>query len=222
MELLQGVIIWVPGILFAITMHEWAHGRMATYFGDPTPALMGRLTINPLPHVDLVWTIIIPGVMLLGSLMTTGTPFVFGGAKPVPIDPGNFSRPGASMRQAMFWVAAAGPFLNLLLALGCAVLFRAVMLLPDYFMIPLANMLVAAIQMNVLLAIFNLLPIPPLDGGRMLGALLPHPLDRHLASLERFGLPLVLVLAATGVIGHLMVPAMTFLNHIYLRLAGLT
>lgn len=221
-EIVQNIIIWAPGILFAITLHEWAHGRMAAYFGDPTPKLMGRLTMNPIPHIDLVWTLIIPGVMLLSSLLTTGTPFVFGGAKPVPIDPRNFVRSGASLRVSLFWVSAAGPLMNLGLALLCALLFRVVTLLPEYFMTPLANMLVAAIQMNVLLAVFNLLPIPPLDGGRMVGALLPSPWDGFLASLERFGLPIVLLLAFSGMMGHLLVPAMTFLSHFYLQVAGLT
>ncbi len=220
-EILQNIIIWAPGILFAITLHEWAHGRMAAFFGDPTPALMGRLTLNPIPHIDLVWTIIIPSVMLVSSLMTTGTPFVFGGAKPVPIDPRNFIRLGGSMRQAIFWVSAAGPLMNLLVALLCALLFRGVTLLPSFFMVPLANMLVAAIQMNVLLAVFNLLPIPPLDGGRVVGALLPRPLDGYLASLERFGMPIVLVLAFSGMMGHLLVPVMTFLSHFFLQIAGL-
>ncbi|MBF0340548.1 MAG: site-2 protease family protein [Magnetococcales bacterium] len=220
-ELLQNIIIWAPGILFAITLHEWAHGRVATFFGDPTPRLMGRLTLNPIPHIDLAWTIIIPGVMLLVSLMTTGTPFVFGGAKPVPIDPRYFARSARTFRISMFWVSAAGPLMNLLLALLCALAFRGATRLPEYFMVPLANMLVAAIQMNVLLAVFNLLPIPPLDGGRVLGAILPHPWDIRLASLERFGMPIVLILAFSGMMSHLLVPAITLLSHFYLRVAGL-
>ncbi|GAB0056799.1 hypothetical protein SIID45300_01111 [Candidatus Magnetaquicoccaceae bacterium FCR-1] len=220
-EIVQNIIIWAPGILFAITLHEWAHGRVATWLGDPTPRLMGRLTLNPIPHIDLAWTIVIPGVMLLASLMTTGTPFVFGGAKPVPIDPRYFLRPGRSYRMSMFWVSAAGPVMNLLLALGCALLFRLVTRLPEFFMVPLANMLVAAIHMNVLLAVFNLLPIPPLDGGRMLGAVLPRPFDRHLDALGRYGMPIVLVLAFSGVMSLVMVPAMSVLNRFYLSMAGL-
>ncbi|NGZ06486.1 MAG: site-2 protease family protein [Magnetococcales bacterium] len=219
--IVQSIIIWAPGILFAITLHEWAHGRMATWFGDPTPKLYGRLTLNPIPHIDLAWTIIIPGVMLMVSLLTTGNPFVFGGAKPVPIDPRYFVQSGRSFRVSMFWVSAAGPLMNLLLALLCAVSFRLVTYLPDYFMIPIANMLVAAIQMNVLLAVFNLLPIPPLDGGRMLGAVLPHPWNGYLEGIERFGMPIVLILAFSGAMSHLLVPAMTGLNHFYLRMAGL-
>ncbi|MEO5330666.1 MAG: site-2 protease family protein [Magnetococcus sp. YQC-5] len=219
-DILQNIIIWAPGILFAITLHEWAHGRMATFFGDPTPALMGRLTINPVPHIDLAWTIVIPGVMLLTSLLTTGTPFVFGGAKPVPIDPRYFNRGRWSLRSGLFWVSAAGPLLNLIMALLCALIFRLVVFLPEYFMVPLANMLVAAIQMNVLLAVFNLLPIPPLDGGRMLGALLPHPWDAYLTTLERFGLPVIVLLAFSGLMGHLILPVMTFFNHFYLQVAG--
>ena len=218
----QNIIIWAPGILFAITLHEWAHGFAATRFGDPTPRLMGRLTLNPLPHIDPVWTVLVPGAMLLTSLATTGQPFVFGSAKPVPINMRNLRGSGGSYRAALFWVAAAGPLMNLLLATLCALLFHLVIYLPPFFMAPLANMLVAAIQMNVLLAVFNLLPLPPLDGGRVATALLPAPLDRKLAALEPFGLPIILVLAFSGLLGSVIGPAMVFLSRFFIGLAGLT
>lgn len=221
-ELLQSIIVWVPGILLAITTHEWAHGYMAYRFGDDTPKKMGRLTLNPIPHIDPVWTLFIPGFMLITSLLTTGNPFVFGGAKPVPINPNNFRKSGKSFRMAMFWVSAAGPLINLLLALVCALMFRGILYLPHYFMAPLANMLIAAIQMNVLLAAFNLLPLPPLDGGRIAIALLPSPLDQKLASLERFGLPIILVLAFSGMLSMVLLPIISLLTHLFIGIAGLS
>ena len=221
-DILRSIIIWAPGILFAITLHEWAHGYAASRFGDDTPARMGRLTLNPLPHIDLVWTLLIPGLMLAGSLITTGHPFVFGSAKPVPINPENFPQPPGLFRLAMFTVSAAGPLMNFLLALLCALLVRLVVHLPPFFMVPLANMLVAAIQMNVLLAVFNLLPLPPLDGGRIATALLPAPLDRYLASLERVGLPILLVLVFTGLLGKILMPAMIVVSRYFLQVAGIS
>ncbi|MBF0425615.1 MAG: site-2 protease family protein [Magnetococcales bacterium] len=196
-ELLQKIILWGPGILFAITLHEWAHGFAASRFGDPTPGMMGRLTLNPLPHIDLMWTIVVPIVLLL----TTG--FAFGGAKPVPINPRYFR---GSFRIALFWVAAAGPLMNLFLATLCALAARAALTLPAYFAIPVYGMLKAAIVVNVVLAVFNLFPMPPLDGGRIVAAFLPRSLGRHWATLDRYGLALVAVLAMSGVLGRLIYP----------------
>ncbi len=217
----QNIIIWAPGILFAITLHEWAHGFAASLFGDDTAKKMGRLTLNPLPHIDPLWTLLIPTLLLLGSMATVGHPFVFGKAKPVPIDFRKLKGSGHSFRMALFWVAAAGPLMNLLLATVCGLLFHAVVHLPAYFMAPLANMLVAAIQMNVLLAVFNLLPIPPLDGGRMATAVLPPPWDYKLAAIERFGLPIVIVLAMTDLLGRIIGPVMVFLNKFFVGLTGI-
>ena len=217
----QNIIIWAPGIIFAITLHEWAHGYMANRFGDDTAKKMGRLTLNPLPHIDPIWTLLIPVLLLLATLATTGHPFVFGKAKPVPIDFRKLHSSGSSFRMALFWVAAAGPLVNLLLALFCALLFHAVVYLPTFFMAPLANMLIAAIQMNVLLAVFNLLPIPPLDGGRVATALLPRPLDQKLASIERFGLPIVIILAMTGLLSMIIGPVMMFFNKFFVGLTGI-
>ncbi|MEO5377015.1 MAG: site-2 protease family protein [Magnetococcus sp. DMHC-6] len=216
--IIQDIIVWAPSIIFAITLHEWAHGYMASRFGDPTPAFFGRLTLNPLPHIDMMWTVVIPIAMLVSSLLTTGNPIVFGGAKPVPINPRKFK---GSARVAMFWVAIAGPLVNLLLALVAAVLIRYAVLLPNYFLVPIGRMLLAVVHMNVLLAVFNLLPMPPLDGGRVAVALLPSPLDRYLAALERYGLPIILVLAFTGQLSYIIGPMMNLLDGFFMRLTGL-
>ena len=219
-DLLLNILIWAPGVIFAITLHEWAHGYVAYLYGDKTAASMGRLTLNPLPHIDPVMTLLVPALMLASSMLTVGTPFVFGGAKPVPVNTRNFNRHGNSLRIALFWVAIAGPLMNHFMALGCALLLRAttsIGWLPPVFFI---NMLVAALQMNVLLAVFNLLPLPPLDGGRIATALLPPPLDRTLASLERFGLPIILLLAFSGMLGTVLSPSMSFIIRLFVGIAS--
>ncbi|MBF0625918.1 MAG: site-2 protease family protein [Magnetococcales bacterium] len=211
-EFLQKLIVWAPGVIFAITLHEWAHGFAAYRFGDPTAASLGRLSLNPLAHVDWVWTVAVPIVLLL----TMG--FAFGAAKPVPINPRNFR---GSYKFAMFWVATAGPLMNLFLALVCALGLRLVGLLPAFFAEPLFQMLQAGIVANVVLAVFNMFPVPPLDGGRVAVALLPPPLDRHWAGLERFGLPLIMILAFSGLLGRVVQPAVSLFFDFYMTLAGL-
>ncbi|MEO5362722.1 MAG: site-2 protease family protein [Magnetococcus sp. DMHC-8] len=224
-NLVYNVLVWAPGVVFAITLHEWAHGFAASRYGDTTPARMGRLTLNPLPHIDPVMTLLVPGLMLATSLLTVGTPFLFGSAKPVPINPNQFRhrsgarRSGVALRTALFWVAAAGPLINFGLAMGAAGLLRWVLSLHWAPPILLVDMLLAAIKMNVLLGVFNLLPLPPLDGGRMATALLPHPLDQALASLERIGLALVLLLAFSGLLGTLLSPIMTGMMRLLVGMA---
>ncbi|MEO5368138.1 MAG: site-2 protease family protein [Magnetococcus sp. WYHC-3] len=198
-DIVQTLVVWAPGVILAITLHEWAHGFAADRFGDPTPRALGRLTLNPLAHIDWVWTVLVPGALLIFA------GFAFGGAKPVPVNPRYFRRP---FRLALFSVAIAGPLMNLVLATLCVLLFRAVVTLPDFFAIPLMEMLRAAIVMNVLLAVFNMLPLPPLDGGRVAVALLPAPLDRHLARLEPHGLIILVLLMVSDVLDVVLRPAM--------------
>ncbi|MBF0188944.1 MAG: site-2 protease family protein, partial [Magnetococcales bacterium] len=174
-----------------------------------TAAMHGRLTLNPIAHVDIIWTILIPAVLLL----TSG--FVFGGAKPVPINPRNFK---GSFRSALFWVAAAGPLMNLILALISVLLLIPAAYMPGFFAEPLVNMLLASVQINVMLALFNLLPLPPLDGGRIAVALLPPPADRALAEVERFGLIIIVLLLATGILGMILGPMMNGLIQMYLSI----
>jgi len=160
LTLIQRIVVWILPVIFAITGHEVAHGWVAKKLGDNTAADQGRLTLNPLKHIDVLGTLIIPGLLLL-----TFTGFVFGWAKPVPVDPRAFKKP----RQAMAIVAVAGPLSNLLMAAAWALLSRiGVMLEIEYISFPLIYSGVAGISINLVLALINLLPIPPLDGSRIL------------------------------------------------------
>jgi len=175
--------VWVIPVLLAITLHEAAHGYAASILGDPTARIMGRVSLNPFRHVDPIGTVAIPGVLLL-----LGAPFLFGYAKPVPV---NFSRLG-NPRRDMALVAAAGPASNLFLAYVAALLLHTVAWMPagalDWYQANLINL----ILLNLVLAAFNMLPIPPLDGGRILVAILPDPIAWRVARMERIGLVLVI------------------------------
>ncbi len=169
---------WILPVLIAITLHEAAHGYVAWKLGDDTAKRLGRVTFNPLRHVDPWGTIVVPGLLL--SLSN----FVFGWAKPVPVDFSRLERP----RRDMVWVAAAGPAVNIALATASAALLHIVPLLPDAVQVWVLENLQHSILINLVLAVFNLLPLPPLDGGRIAVGLLPLGLARPLARMERFGL----------------------------------
>ena len=170
---------WVLPIVFAITLHEAAHGYVAWKLGDDTAHRMGRVTFNPIKHVDPVGTIILPGLLLLMS-----APFLFGYAKPVPV---NFRALG-NPRRDMVLVALAGPGTNIAMAIGAALLFHLAVLVPSVTGEWLQQNLLNALLINVVLAVFNMLPLPPLDGGRVAVGLLPPALARPLARLERYGI----------------------------------
>jgi Zn-dependent protease len=179
-SLVQTVAIYALPVLFAITLHEAAHGYVARHFGDMTAHAEGRISLNPLRHIDLNGTVIVPLVLIALS----GGKFAFGWAKPVPVNYSALRKP----KQHMAWVAAAGPAVNLLMAIGWALLLKSVIELPRGFAsVFLFQMAVAGIVVNLVIMAINLLPILPLDGGRILVGLLPRGLAREYARTERWG-----------------------------------
>ena len=200
-SLLEKIFIYAIPVVFAITVHEVAHGWVAKQLGDRTADLMGRLTLNPVRHVDPVGTVLVPLVMLMFSN------FIFGWAKPVPVDWRNLRHP----RRDMALVAAAGPGANLVMALFWVLLAKMVILTTsgDGLAGMLVYMAFAGITINVALIALNLLPLPPLDGSRVVAAMLPVRLARRYGRLERYGLPILLVLLMTGALNHVIPPAVT-------------
>jgi len=176
--------VWVLPVLIAVTLHEAAHGWVAWRLGDDTAYRLGRVSFNPLKHIDLFGTILLPALMLLGS----GGRMMFGYAKPVPVNFGGLGNP----RRDMVLVAAAGPASNLILALLSAVLIHGAMLTEGELREWLGYNLVNSVRINLLLCVFNMLPLPPLDGGRVAVGILPAPLGYRLARLERAGMLILL------------------------------
>ena len=178
--LVQTIAIYALPVLFAITLHEAAHGYVARHFGDLTAHAQGRISLNPIRHVDVAGTVVVPLMLLLLS----GGKFVFGWAKPVPVNYSALRKP----KQHMAWVAAAGPAVNLAMAMAWAFLLKSVIELPSgYFSLPVSQMAIAGIVVNVAVMAINLLPILPLDGGRILVGLLPRRLAWQFSKTERWG-----------------------------------
>jgi Zn-dependent protease len=203
LNLVQTIAIYALPVIFAITLHEAAHGYVARHFGDTTAWRLGRISLNPLRHIDLVGTIIVPLVILVMSKLAVGSGILFGWAKPVPVNFGALGNP----KRDMLWVAAAGPVANLLMAVIWAMLLKGAMLMPpNMFTLPLSLMAEAGITVNVVLMALNLLPILPLDGGRIVVSLLPNRLALSYARLEPLGFPILLVLIFTNVLGVILSP----------------
>jgi Zn-dependent protease len=199
LSLTQILLIAVLPTLFAIVVHEVAHGWMALQLGDRTAQMLGRLTLNPLKHIDPIGTILVPVLLIV----TVG--FAFGWAKPVPITWQNLHHP----RRDMALVAAAGPGANLLMALGWALLAKLALLLPENIATltqPLLYMSLFGILINIILMVFNLVPVPPTDGGRIMTSLLPPRLAYQYSRIEPFGIPILLVLLLTGVLWQVISP----------------
>jgi Zn-dependent protease len=196
------IVLWAVPVVFAITLHEAAHGYVARQFGDQTAAMLGRVTLNPLKHIDPIGTIAVPGFLLAMSLLTKAPLFIFGWAKPVPVQFANLRNP----KRDMFWVAAAGPMANFVMAIGWGLLFKVASSEGTAGDAALAEMGEAGVQINLMLMALNLLPILPLDGGRIAVSLLPLRAASAYARLERYGFPLVIILLVTGVLGELMDP----------------
>ena len=198
-QLVQTLAIYALPVLFAITLHEAAHGYVARHFGDMTAHAQGRISLNPGRHIDLVGTIIVPLVILFLS----GYKFLFGWAKPVPVNYSALRKP----RQHMAWVAAAGPASNLAQALIWAALLKLAVIAPDnFFSVPLRLMAEAGIVVNLVFMFLNLLPILPLDGGRILASLLPSRAAWQYAKLEPLGVPLLVILLLTNVLSVVLEP----------------
>ena len=205
-NLIQTLAIYAIPVLLAITLHEAAHGYVARHFGDPTAYLAGRISLNPLRHVDPVGTILVPGAILVASKLIGGSAMLFGWAKPVPVDFARLRHP----KQDMLWVAAAGPGANLLMAVGWAALLKATIAMePGLLSAFLAGNARAGIEINAVLMLLNLLPIPPLDGGRIAVSLLPHRLAWQFSKLEPYGLAILLVLLFTDILGRILGPLLS-------------
>ena len=218
MELLQQLTLWAVPVLAAVILHEIAHGYVAFQLGDSTAARAGRLTLNPLPHIDPIGTVALPAL-----LIALHSPFLFGYARPVPVNFANLRSP----KRDMVLVAAAGPLTNLVLATGSALLFRSLLHLelPSDAawsgpllgaLTPLALMARNSVVVNVVLAVFNLLPILPLDGGRVLAGLLPLRQAAAFSQLEPYGMMIVLALMATNVLGQVVGPVVSAVLHVLL------
>lgn len=202
-ELITTLTIWALPVLFAITLHEAAHGYAARHFGDTTAEQAGRISLNPLRHIDPVGTVLVPGLIIAASALVGGSPILFGWARPVPVNFGRLRNPKADM----LWVAAAGPLANLVMAIGWALLFRLAAASPDnMYALPMAKMADAGIQINAVLMFLNLVPLPPLDGGRIVVSLLPARQAYKFAQIEPYGFPILLLLLFTGILGDILGP----------------
>lgn len=211
-EVIQTISIAAIPVLFAITLHEAAHGYVARHFGDMTAYQQGRISLNPLRHIDPIGTVLVPLVtMLLGGIL-------FGWAKPVPVNFAALRRP----KKDMLWVAIAGPATNLFMALGWALVYKLGWTFPDnYFAEPMLEMAEWGIKINVVLMVLNLLPLPPLDGGRVAVSLLPHRQAFQLAKIEPYGMFILIFLAITPVLGWILMPLVRLMYKLISVLFGI-
>ncbi|HEY6364800.1 MAG TPA: site-2 protease family protein [Candidatus Binatia bacterium] len=219
-DTIQQIALWALPVLIAIIFHEVAHGWVAYRLGDPTAARMGRLTLNPIAHIDPIGTILLPALLIISN-----APFLFGYAKPVPVNFHNLHNP----KRDMIWVALAGPVTNLLLALGCIMVLRMglPLIAPSShfssstlvsFLAPLALMAKNGVLINSVLAVFNAFPLPPLDGGRVAVGLLPEPYSSMLARVEPYGFLILIVLLMTRVLDKIVGPPVEILINFYFGL----
>jgi Zn-dependent protease len=211
-QLIQTVAIAAIPILFAITLHEAAHGYVAKHFGDMTAYQMGRISLNPMRHIDPVGTVLLPLLTLvLGGVL-------FGWAKPVPVNFGALRNP----KKDMLWVALAGPASNLAMALGWALLFKLSSAYPEnYFAEPLMDMAAIGIKINIVLLVLNLIPLPPLDGGRVAISLLPHRQAYQLSKIEPYGMFVLIVLAISPVLGWVLYPLVNLVQQTLFMIVGI-
>ncbi|HWR78092.1 MAG TPA: site-2 protease family protein [Thiobacillus sp.] len=223
LSLIQKIAVFALPVIFAITLHEAAHGYVARYFGDMTAALQGRITLNPLKHIDPVGTILVPLVILLTSKLLGGGAILFGWAKPVPVNFGQLRRP----KQDMLWVAAAGPGINFVMAVFWALMIQLGHAIGSGFAsAPLMLMGAAGVFINVILMALNLIPLPPLDGGRIAVSLLPVKQAMLLARIEPYGLFILLGLMfipmfGTSILGIILWPLISLFIGLVALVTGL-
>jgi Zn-dependent protease len=208
LTVIQKIVIYALPVIFAITVHEAAHGYAAKHFGDMTAFNAGRITLNPLKHIDPFGTILLPALtIMLGGIL-------FGWAKPVPVDFRRLRNP----KKDMLWVAAAGPASNFVMAIFWVLLMKFSVNMPEVFALPMALMAKAGVSINIVLMVLNLLPLPPLDGGRIAVSLLPMRLARPFAQIERYGFIILIVLLFSGVLSRILDP---LINLVYALIAAI-
>ena len=206
MNVIQTITVSAIPIIFAITVHEAAHGYAAKYFGDLTAEKLGRITLNPIKHIDPVGTILLPAItLMLGGIL-------FGWAKPVPVNFSNLRNP----KKDMLWVAAAGPASNFLMAIFWVLILKYSSSAPEGAAFFLFEMGKVGIMINLVLMVLNLLPLPPLDGGRIAVSLLPMDLAVKLSRVEQYGFIILIVLLFTGILGKIIWPAIVFFRQLIL------
>jgi Zn-dependent protease len=211
-QLIQTIALAAVPVLFAITLHEAAHGYVARHFGDMTAQQAGRISLNPLHHIDLFGTVILPLLTLwMGGIL-------FGWAKPVPVNFAALRHP----KKDMLWVAIAGPASNLAMALGWALIYKMGLMFPEnYFVDPALGMAMWGIKINVVLMVLNLLPLPPLDGGRVAVSLLPHNQAFQLAKIEPYGMFILIFLAVTPVLSLILTPPIGLMFKLLSKIFGI-
>ena len=214
---LATIVLWAVPVVLAITLHEAAHGYVARVFGDQTAWMLGRVTLNPLKHIDPIGTIAVPGFLIAVSLLTKAPLFIFGWAKPVPVNFGNLRHP----KRDMLWVAGAGPFANLAMALAWALLLKVAVSDGAMASRGLALMADAGVDVNLMLMALNMLPILPLDGGRVLMSLLPGGLAAAYGRTGAYGFFIVILLLATGLLNNLIEPVFNIGKYAIYSLLGL-
>ncbi|MGP1615227.1 MAG: site-2 protease family protein [Pollutimonas bauzanensis] len=205
-SLIQTITVYALPVLFGITLHEAAHGYVARMFGDPTAWQAGRISLNPVRHIDPIGTIVVPLVLLFSTKLLGGGGLLFGWAKPVPVDWSRLRRP----KRDMLWVALAGPGSNLVMAIiwaiGLRILAETGAASTDFWV----QMTIAGIQVNLILMALNLVPLPPLDGGRIVFSLLPDRMAWQYSRIEPYGIVILIILMLTGVLWALLQPLLAF------------
>ncbi|MDG2252575.1 MAG: site-2 protease family protein [Methylophilaceae bacterium] len=211
LTIIQKISAYALPVIFAITVHEAAHGYVARYFGDMTAHYLNRITLNPIRHIDPMGTILLPALLFIMS-----SPFLFGWAKPVPVNFSNLRNP----KKNMLWVALAGPASNLLMAIFWTIILVRIDLFPAQAELFLRVMSLAGIQINIVLMVLNLLPLPPLDGGRVAVSLLPYPWSNKLAGIERYGFFILIFLLFSGLLSGILTPLINISTSIIFSIFG--